>query len=146
MYLVIALLVWIVAIGVWWLCSNAFRHADIDRFKARLLGSVKAKKGKSQQGPALIRSDQGGMLVKIMKRLQLQSRLQQLLEQAGLKWSVAKLLNICLFLFGVGFLGGWMTLSVTLQRFSFITGLVGACLPVLFVIRKRKKRLHRFEE
>jgi tight adherence protein B len=146
MYLVIALLIWIAAMGIWWLCSNAFRNADLDRFKNRLLGSVKAKKGKSQQGPALIHSDQGGMLVKIMKRLQLQIRVQQLLEQAGLKWSVAKLLNLCLVLFGAGFLASWTLLPSPLRRFSFVPGIIGACLPVLYVRRKRKKRLFRFEE
>jgi tight adherence protein B len=146
MYLVIGLLIWIAAMGIWWLCSNAFRHANLDRFKNRLLGSVKAKKGKSQRGPALIHSDQGGMLVKIMKRLQLQIRVQQFLEQAGLKWKVAKLLNLCLVLFGAGFVVSWTFLPGPLRRFSFVPGMIGACLPILFVKRKRKKRLYRFEE
>lgn len=146
MFLVIALLIWVAAMGVWWLCSNTFRKADVDRFKNRLLGSTRAKKGKSQQGPALIHAEQAGFLVKVMKRLQLQTRVQQLLEQAGLKWSVAKLLNICLLLFGGSFLAGWIMLPGPLRRFSFVPGILGACLPVLFVSRKRKKRLQRFEE
>ena len=146
MFLVIALLIWVVAVGIWWLCSKAFRHADVDRFKNRLLGSAKADKRKTQQGPALIQTDQAGFMFRIVQRLQLQARLQQLLEQAGLKWSAAKLLNLNLFLFAAGFLAGWMMLPGSLRRFSFVPGLLGACLPVLFVLRKRKKRLHRFEE
>src|SRR5207237_8030916 len=146
MFLVIALLIWVGAMGIWWLCSNAFRNADIDRFKNRLLGSPKAKKGKPQQGPALIHADQAGFLVKVMQRLQLQSRVQQLLEQAGLKWTVAKLLNLCILLFGASFLAGWTMLPPPLRRFSFVGGIIGACLPVLLVTRKRKKRLRRFEE
>jgi tight adherence protein B len=146
MFLAIFILIWVVAMGIWWLSSNAFRHADVDRFKQRLLGSTKAKKVKSQQGPALIHSEQAGILTKVMKRLQLQTRLQELLEQAGLKWSVAKLLNTCLFLAIAGFLAAWLMLPSSLSRFSFAPGIVGACLPALFIRRKRKKRLHAFEE
>src|SRR5205823_845468 len=137
MFLVIALLIWVAAMGVWWLCSNAFRKADVDRFKSRLLGSTKAKKSKSQQGPAaLIHADQAGFMVKVMQGLQLQTRLQHLLEQAGLKWSVAKLLNLCLLLFGASYLAGWMMLPGAMRRFSFVPGIIAACFPVLFVRRK----------
>lgn len=146
MFLFIVILLWILVIGVWWLCSNAFRTADVDRFKARLLGSAKAKKAKSQQGPALIHSEHVGFLNTLMKRFQLHTRLQDLLEQAGLKWSVAKLLNTCVFACGAGFLAAWMLLPASIARFSFAAGLVGACVPFLYIRRKRKKRLHAFEE
>lgn len=146
MFIVMAALIWAVAMGIWWLCSNAFRHADVDRFKSRLLGSTKSKKQKTQLGPSLINESQGGLLIKLMQRLRLQIRIQELLEQAGLKWTVAKLFNTCLFLFAAGFLGAWLLLPPAFHKFSFVVGLLAAGFPVLSVIRKRKKRLHRFEE
>ena len=147
MFIVIVVLIWIVAMGVWWLCSSAFRSADIDRFKHRLLGTSKAKKAKSQPGLALIhREAQQTVLFKLMHRLRLQTRLQEMLEQAGLKWTVAKLLNTCLFLFAAGFLAAWLMLPDAMHRFSVIPGVLAGCFPVLHVLRKRKKRLFRFEE
>ncbi len=147
MFAIVAILVWVVALGIWWLCSNAFRNADMDRFKHRLLGTSKSKKQKSLSGPSLIHTDaQQTIVLKLMHRLRLQTRLQEMLEQAGLKWTVAKLLNTSLFLFAGGFFAAWLMLPDTLHRFSFFPGLVAACFPILYVRRKRKKRLLRFEE
>ncbi|MGI8743511.1 MAG: type II secretion system F family protein [Bryobacteraceae bacterium] len=146
MFIVIVILIWAVAMGIWWLCSNAFRHADVDRFKSRLLGSTKPKKPKTQSGPALIHENQGGLLIKLMHRLRLQTRVQELLEQTGLKWTVAKLLNTCLFLSAAGFFAAWLMLPAGLHRFSFVAGLIAGCFPVLYLMRKRKARLFRFEE
>ena len=147
MFLVIVVLIWVVAMGVWWLCSSAFRSADIDRFKNRLLGTSKAKKTKSQPGLALIhREAQETVLSKLMHRLRLQTRLQEMLEQAGLRWTVAKLLNTCLLLFVAGSFAAWLMLPDALRRFSFLPGLLAGCFPLLYVMRKRKKRLYRFEE
>ena len=146
-FLVIVILIWVVALGIWWLCSNAFRHADVDRFKNRLLGTSKAKKEKSQTGLSLIHTEaQQTVLLKLLHRLRLHNRVQEMLEQAGLKWTVAKLLNTCLFLFGAAFLAAWLMLPDSLHRFSYIPGFVAACFPILYVRRKRKKRLLRFEE
>ena len=145
-FVVFVVLFWLSAVGVWGVCSRAFRNADIDRFKNRLLGASKPKKAKSQ-GPALIQTDQpGGLLLAIVARLRLQTRIQELIEQAGLKWTVAKLVGTSLFLFAAGFLAGWWMLPGRIHRFSFVPGLIAAALPVMFVSRKRKTRLRRFEE
>lgn len=147
MFLIIVILIWVGALGIWWLCSNAFRHADLDRFKNRLLGTSKVKKDKSHTGPALIHTDAAEtILLRLLRRSQLQTRVQEMLEQAGLKWTVAKLLNTCLFLFAAAFLAAWLMLPDSLHRFSYVPALVAACFPVLYVRRKRKKRLLRFEE
>ena len=104
MFLISVILIWVVALGIWWLCSNAFRHADVDRFKNRLLGTSKAKKDKSHTGPALIHTDAPQTIVmKLLHRSRWQTRVLEMLEQSGLKWTVAKLLNTCLFLFGAAF-------------------------------------------
>jgi hypothetical protein len=44
MFVIIAIAVWVCALVLWWLFSNAFRHSDMDRLKSRLLGTNKPKK------------------------------------------------------------------------------------------------------
>src|ERR1700680_2900791 len=58
MFLLIAVGIWACALLVWWGCTSAFRHSDIDRLKSRLLGASKTKKNKSA-GPnaALIQAE-----------------------------------------------------------------------------------------
>src|SRR5260370_28098451 len=96
MFILIAIAVWVCALAVWWVCSNAFRRSDLDRLKSRLLGTSKKKKTKvAPQNAALIQADESGGLLatRFLKRYRLQSKFQELLEQAGLKWSTHRLGN-----------------------------------------------------
>ena len=43
MFVMIAIAVWACALVIWWVCSNAFRHSDIDKLKSRLIGTSKTK-------------------------------------------------------------------------------------------------------
>jgi len=36
MFVIIAIAVWVCALVIWWVCSNAFRHSDLDKLKSRL--------------------------------------------------------------------------------------------------------------
>ena len=47
MFLIIAIAVWACALVVWWICSNAFRHSDLDKLKSRLIGTTKTKAAKA---------------------------------------------------------------------------------------------------
>ena len=149
MFLGIAIAVWLIAVLAWWVCSKAFRQADLDRLKNRLLGASKAKKTKAaKDAPALIQTDaQSGILVaRVMKRFQLQTRLQDLLEQAGLKWHAARLIHGSLTLFLVGFAAGWFFLPAEFQKLAFVPAIAASMFPTLYVMKKRKARLRRFEE
>ncbi len=149
MFLWVAIAIWLVAVVTWWICSKAFRQADLDRLKNRLLGTTKNKKAKnSKEAPALIQTDvQSGVIVtRMMKRFQLQTRLQDLLEQAGLKWHASRLIHTSMALFLGGVLVGWILIPAELRKLSIFAGLVAATLPTLYVMRKRKSRLKRFEE
>src|ERR1700693_3931781 len=100
MFLIIAIAVWVCALVLWWLFSNAFRHSDMDRLKSRLLGANKPKKSKAAaQNASLIQTDENSnalLSTTFLKRFQLQAKLQELLEQAGMKWSTHRLVNTCL--------------------------------------------------
>ncbi len=104
MFLWVAIAIWLGAVLAWWICSKAFRQADLERLKTRLLGVAKTKKKSSKDAPALIQSEaRGGLLVGLMTRFRLQSRTRELLEQAGLKWHPSRLIHLVdVFLLGRG--------------------------------------------
>lgn len=149
MFLWVAIAIWLVAVVAWWICSKMFRQADLDRLKNRLLGTTKTKKVKSSKDtPALIQTEvQAGVIVtRMMKRFQLQTRLQDLLEQAGLKWHASRLIHSSMGLFLGGFAVGWILIPADLRKFAVIPALIASALPTLYVTRKKKSRLRRFEE
>ncbi len=148
-FILIAIAVWVAALGIWWACSNAFRHSDLDRLKSRLLGTSKTKKTKvAAQNASLIQTEEkGGLLAtRFLKRYRLQSKFQEMLEQAGLKWSTHRLVNTTLLASVAGWAVAWVVLPPTVQRFAYVPALVAGALPLLFVMRKRTARLRRFEE
>lgn len=149
MFIWVGIGIWVTVLLVWWVCSKAFRQADMDRLKNRLLGTSKPKKEKAAgQKAALIQSDvkQGLLAVRLMEKFQLQKRLQDLLEQAGLKWPAARLIHSCLAMFLAGFGLAWVLLPAQYQRFALLPALVTSVLPLLYVLQKRKARLRHFEE
>ena len=148
MFIVIAIVVWACALLVWWACSNAFRHSDMDKLKSRLLGTNKPKKAKTSVIGSLIQSDETNTLLalKFLRRFQLQTKLQELLEQGGMKWSTQKLVNISLgMVVGVWALA-WLILPAEFRRVSYFVGIAAGALPVMYLIRQRNARMRRFEE
>ena len=149
MFLWIAIAVWLVAVLAWWVCSKAFRQADLDRLKNRLLGTNRQQKAKSAKDtPALIQTEmQPGVLVaRVMKRFQLQTKLQDLLEQAGLKWHAARLIHGSMTLFLVGFALAWLLFPPDFRKLAVLPAIAASMFPIMYVMRKKKARLRRFEE
>lgn len=149
MFLLIAVGIWACALIIWWACSRAFRHSDVDRLKSRLLGANKSKKNKSSApNGSLIQTEEKNSLLasKFVRRFQLQTKLQDMLEQAGMKWNTHKLVNTCLMTLVVGWTLAWLLLPGELRRLSYLVALAAATLPILYVARKRSARMRRFEE
>lgn len=149
MFLWIAIIVWLVAVVAWWVCSKAFRQADFDRLKNRLLGTSRSKKEKTNKdAPALIQKEaQSGLLAsRLVQKFQLQPRLQELLEQAGLKWHATRLIHACLALSLGGLVAGWIFLPSDYRWAMLLPALVAGLAPILYVKRKKTARLRRFEE
>jgi len=150
MFLIIAIAVWVCALVLWWLFSNAFRHSDMDRLKSRLLGTNKPKKSKAAaQNASLIQTDENSnalLSTTFLKRFQLQAKLQELLEQAGMKWSTHRLVNTCLLACVAGGALAWLLLPGQFRRFVYVPAMAVGSIPLLVVLRKRKARMSRFEE
>ena len=148
-FLIIAIAVWGAAIFLWWMVSRAFKSADADRIKSRLLGTPGKKKDKAaKQGPALIQAEDntGKLVLRILQKLEVQDRLQALIEQAGLKWRVGRVIHSSLALFLAGWGVAWLFLPAGFRQYALLPAFLPATIPLLYVVRKRKARLWRFEE
>ena len=104
--------------------------------------------GSSGGGGALIQTEERNVLLatKFLRRFQLQSKLQEMIEQAGMKWSTHRLVNTCLLAVVAVWALAWVLLPEQFRRFAYVPALLASAFPLLYVIRKRKARLHRFEE
>jgi tight adherence protein B len=149
LYVIVGIAAWACVLVVWWICSNAFRHSDLDKLKSRLIGTSKTKAVKATSvGGSLIHSEEKNVLLatKFLRRFQLQTKLQEMIEQAGMKWSTHRLVNTCLVAVVGAWALGWIFLPSQLRRFCWLPALLAGALPVLYVIRKRRARMRRFEE
>jgi len=124
-------------------------ESDVQRVKDRLLGKTKVEKAKdAPEAPALIKSDEPttSPFQKILTNLQLAERVQAMIEQAGLRWTSAKLMQMAMGCALAGFCFAWYMLPPPFDRFAWATGIVGFCLPFMYVIRTGKQRMKKFEE
>jgi tight adherence protein B len=149
-FILILLAVWGSSMAVWWLLNKAFHNADVGRIKDRLAGNVKKKETKeSKRTPALITPEdhnKGKLVLKLLQRFKLRDRLQTLLEQAGLKYNVARLVHFSLAMFLLGFGLAWLLLPTSFRQLAFLAGLLLGAMPLLSVLRKKSSRMRKFEE
>jgi tight adherence protein B len=147
-FVILMIAIWAAAMGAWFLVSKYLKSSDLDRIKARLSGTSKSKKAKGKPGEASVMQQEGGtknrLAQKIVDKYQLAPKIGLFLEQAGMRWAPARLVHTCLLSFAAGALLGWMLTSSFIMAFAL--GAIGASAPVLWIWRKRKSRLFRFEE
>jgi tight adherence protein B len=151
MYITIVFAVWLVSLGAWWFLSRSVRNADVGKIRSRLVDPLSTKKEskKSQKKLSLISSDEsaaGHVVLQLLQRLELRDRIHRLLEQAGLRWKVARLMHACLGLFLAGYGAAWLFFPPQHRQLAFLPAILAGATPILFVIRKRAERLHKFEE
>jgi tight adherence protein B len=151
-FLFVILGIWAVAMLAWFMVSKYFKASDIDRVKARLLGTPKGASSKSKKGvPAekqviINHTDSKNQFAqKVVEKYQLGPKLATLMEQAGLDWPPARVVNLTIMTFGSVLAIGWLFLPIP-KLVTVVVALVAAVLPWVYVIRKRKTRLHKFEE
>jgi len=148
---VLLLLVWAIAMLAWFLVSKYAKSSDMDRIKARLSGTTKAKakKGKAAAGePTVIQKEavvKNHFAQLLVEKFQLGPKIGTLLEQAGLDWQPARLVHFTLMSFIAGFAVGWLLLPVA-RPLAVATGLLAGSGPFVYVYMKRRSRLRRFEE
>jgi tight adherence protein B len=152
-FAVVALAVWLLAVGGWWMATRFFRKADAAKIRQRVIQAPAGpkpagKKSKAGQVELITSEDRvtGRIVLALMERYRLMDRIQKLLEQAGVKWRPARLAHVSLALFLTGFIVGWQFVAGNRLLVNLAIGAFLGALPWLHVLRVRSKRLDVFEE
>jgi tight adherence protein B len=150
-FLVFIIVIWATAIAGWFLVSKYFKSSDVDRIKQRLAGTTKNRTKKTKAGEAgqasVIQQEQvvkNRLAQLIVEKWALGPKLNTMLEQAGLNWAPARLVQMMLVCFAAGFAVGWIILPVA-HWVALVIGVVLGGIPFVYVSLKRKSRLRRFE-
>ena len=148
-FFVFIVVVWGVALATWFLVSKYVKSSDVDRIKARLAGTTKAKKPKGEKEQAsVITQDavtKNRVAQMVVEKFGLGPKIGVMLEQAGLNWPPARFVHLSLVCFLAGFAVGWVMLPAA-RFIALATGAAAGAGPFLYVYMKRKSRLRRFEE
>jgi tight adherence protein B len=142
--------IWLIALVAWLVVSKSFRNADMDRLKGRLLGKQKKQaKVSSGEEAALFTVEEpakGKIVLGILAKYKLNDKLKQLLEQAGLKWNPGRFIHSCMAFFIGSYVLMYLLLPPGARPVAIFGAIFCSFLPLLYVIRLRKKRIHAFEE
>jgi tight adherence protein B len=150
-FLAIILLIWGTTMAVWFMVSRYAKSSDVEKIKARLSGTGKVKKSGKKAGkdePSVIQIQEASpsrLAQLLVERYQLGPKILYFLEQAGLRWSPARLVHLCLVAFAAGTVVAWLMLPIP-HVFAVLVGLLAGGGPVVYVWFKRRARLRRFEE
>ena len=123
------IVIWVMCVGLWWVITKFVRTSDIGKIKNRLVGNVAEKKKEKarKEGPALITFEdkyKDKIAMRLLQKFQLKDRVQTLLEQSGLRWSVIKFAHMSLGLFLLGYAVAWVMLPSNLASIALAAGLV----------------------
>jgi tight adherence protein B len=150
-FLFLLILVWGISMGAWFVVSKYVKSSDVDRIKARLSGTTKAKSKKKGSDPSqasVIQQDEApknkfaNMLV---QRYGFGPKLAAFLEQAGVQWQPARFVHLSIVAFMAGFAAAWLLLPFG-KPLAFAFGAAAGLGPFIMVWFKRRARLRRFEE
>ena len=150
-FIFVALLIWAAAMVAWFMVSKYVKSSDLDRVKSRLLGNTKTKKKVEKKAPGekslITRTDtsKNQFAQQLVEKYHLGPKMGEFLEQAGLPWAPARLVHLTIMTAGIVFVVAWFFLSIP-PAVSLLVALAAGTGPYLFVLRKRKVRLHKFEE
>src|SRR5690242_17889576 len=95
-FVLVTITVWGIAVLSWAVLSKRLKSVDADRLKGRLLGKEKTAKKTEGQNVALFQQEdqvKGKIVRKVLTKYNLTKRLQELLEQAGVKWDAARFVH-----------------------------------------------------
>jgi tight adherence protein B len=147
--ILLIVILWAVVLGAYFAFSRWFRSADVDKVKNRLMGTQRKESKAANSKVALFDTEEqpkGQIIPKLMKDFNLTGRIQQLLEQAGLKWNPVKLVHLCLVGFLAGYGVGYLFLPGSIRGWALAVAAAFGAVPLLYVLRLRSGRLKSFEE
>ncbi len=125
--------------------SRRNRKMAKERFEKYVL-ELQTKKDEQDVGKITITRDQFSnipALNQILNQFNAAARLRRLLEQAGLQMNVGSLLLLMVFFSSVSFL---FALRMENIGFAILITIGGGFLPIFWVVRKKKRRLKKFDK
>jgi len=99
-FILVAVVIWAVAMAAWFLVSKYAKSSDFDRLKTRLVGAPKKKSQKkvatagSQQVIHQEDSTKNKFAQALVDKYQWGPKIGEFLEQAGLKWPAARFVHV----------------------------------------------------
>ena len=148
MFFILSMLgIWTVFIGAWFAVSKWFKSADVNQIKNRLANKQEKQEVKVKKQASLIyaEDDSRNRIVQLVKRYQAANKVEELVEQAGLRWKLSQVVRYCLIAASAGALISWVTLG-NHRSWAPLVGLLTGTFPILYLLRAKKKRMKRFEE
>jgi tight adherence protein B len=140
---------WAGFLACWWIVARLYRSFEAKRMRSRLMGQTpeKVRKSSRKEQALMPAEDQqtGRIVLRLLARFRLTSRLQDLLEQAGLKWRLARLLHACLALFLLCFVAIWYGAPGS-RRWALAPAVAAGLLPAGYTLRRKRARMLKFEE
>ena len=127
--------------------NSMVRKRDIDQMKSLVSGKNAAGR-KADSGPSLIKSETPTpreVVAQYFLGKNLNQKLRDYIEQAGMDWDPARTLYLSLILAVVGFNIFWYIVPRG-QPIAIVGVILGGGLPAFILFRKRAARLHAFEE
>ncbi len=146
LYIVFFVLLVVTMIVVILIANSTMRKREVDQMKDLVSGKQAQKKDGSS--PSLIKSDQISpreMVTQFIIGKDLNRRLRDYIEQAGLDWDPARTVYGALILSVIGFNIFWYFIPRG-QPIAVIGAVVGIGLPFFILWRKRTVRMKAFEE
>ena len=146
----ILLFFWLISLGAFFFFTRWFRSSDVDKIKSRVMGKEKKSESTNPSKVALFEAQEiytGKIIPGLMKKFNLNEKLQKIIEQAGLKWNPVKVVHMCLAGFLLGYAAAYLFVPAVV-RGPYSIAIAGACgsAPLLYVLRLRSVRLKAFEE
>ena len=134
----------LIAVSVGWSVMEAHR-------KKKVVGMLETVAGKTATVETTVLKDAKGasqdFLSRLVSGLDLATKLQNYIHQAGLEWTVGKLLMVAFVSAALGaVLGLRFKILIVAWLSSAVMALICGSLPFLLVLWKRSKRLGMFEE
>jgi tight adherence protein B len=123
--------------------NSVMRKRDLDQMK----NLVSGKAVSSPTATVLMKADTSISREKIARLVlgkDLNEKVRDYIEQAGLSWDPARTIYMALILAVIGFNIFWYLVPRG-QPISFLGVIVGAGAPFFYIFQKRKKRLGKFE-
>ena len=149
-FIVIAIVVWVCAMGAWLVASKYLKSSDEQRVKTRLMGdALPQKKEGAPASAALFQKNEqqkGQWAVKLLEKYDLADKTSAFLEQAGSKWTVSQFVHYSMISFIVAYVLGVLVLPDIFQMYVILVAAASATLPFVHVFRMRRARLRAFEE